>query len=127
MKKSLLLVPVLALAACGNSIDIDVTQHDARFAEWKCEKIESNEQHLVYKCPSDLEWIKSVKEKEPDALFQTGGALNWDEINADTEHTYVEVVPSEPKTYCEENFHYRTMVKPFNLETREYFAVTGCK
>ncbi|MBQ7409103.1 MAG: hypothetical protein IJV03_00905 [Alphaproteobacteria bacterium] len=124
MKKSLLLVPVLALAACGNSIDIDVAQHDARFAEWKCERIVSDEQHLVYKCPSDLEWIVNVKKQEPNALFQSGSNLNWDEINADTEHTYVEVVPSEPETDCKENFHYRTMVKPIS---KEFYAVIGCK
>lgn len=125
MKKSLLLVSVLALAACGNSID--VAKHDARFAEWKCERIASDEQHLVYKCPSDLEWIVNVKKQEPNALFQNGSNLNWDEINADTEHTYVEVVPSEPGTDCKENFHYRTMVvKPIVPESGKFFAVIGC-
>jgi hypothetical protein len=120
MKKSLLLVSVLALAACGNSID--VAQHDADFTG--CERIASDEQHLVYKCPSDMEWIVNVKKQEPNALFQYGSNLNLDEINADTEHTYVEVVPSKPGTDCKENFHYRTMVKPIS---KEPYAVIGCK
>ena len=124
MKKIIALTSVLALAACGISSE-QIAQHDADFAG--CERVDTTKTHLVYKCPSNLEWIVNVKKSEPTALFQTGGGLIWDDVNADTEHTYVEVVPSKPGTDCKEDFHYRTMVKPFNRETREPFAVVGCK
>jgi hypothetical protein len=123
MKKSSLLISVLALAACGNSID--VAQHDARFAEWKCERIASDEQHLVYKCPSDMEWIVNVKKQEPNALFKTFGddeALIR-ETAKDTSVTLVEVVLGD-SAGCKEDFHYRTMVKPISEEP---YAVVGCK
>ena len=120
MKKILVMTSVLALAACGNS----VKQHDAAFAG--CERVDTTKEHLVYKCPSSQEWIAEVKKQTPNALFKTGGNLVWDEVNADTENTYVEVVLGEAEG-CKENFHYRTMVKPFNAETREFYAVIGCK
>lgn len=124
MKKIIALTSVLALAACGISSE-QIAQHDADFAG--CERVDTTNIHLVYKCPSTMEWVAKVKDQEPNALFQQGGNLNWDEVNADTGYTYVEVVPSKPGTDCKENFHYRTMVKPFNRETREFFAVLGCK
>ena len=123
MKKILTLTSVLALAACGQSLD--VTQHDADFAG--CERVDTTKTHLVYKCPSDMEWIKEVKKQEPNALFFEGGALVWDDVNADKDHTYVEVVLDTKSEACKENFHYRTMVKPFNTDTKEFFAVQGCK
>ena len=30
-----------------------------------CEKIASTSTHIVYKCPSSLEWIKDVKAQQP--------------------------------------------------------------
>ena len=121
MKKILLLTSVLALVACGNSID--TAEMDSYFAG--CERVDTTKAHLVYKCPSSQEWIAEVKKQEPNALFQSGGNLNWDEVNADTEHTYVEVVSSKAGAECKEAFHYRTMVKPVNDE--EWYAVIGCK
>ncbi len=122
MKKTSLLISVLALAACGNSID--VAKHDARFAEWKCERIASNEQHLVYKCPSDLEWIVNLKNQEPNAPFRMFGddeALIR-ETAKDTSVTLVEVVLGD-SAGCKEDFHYRTMVKPIS---EELYTVVGC-
>ena len=123
MKKVLALTSVLALAACGQSLD--VTQHDADFAG--CERVDTTNMHLVYKCPADMERFAEVKKQEPTAMFQMGGGLNWDEVNADTANVYVEVVSSKAGTDCQEDFHYRTMVKPFNTETKDMFAVISCK
>ena len=119
MKKFLILT-AFALAACGQSMD--VAQHDKDFSG--CERIETNRMHLVYKCPSDNERFAGIKNEEPNVLFISGGNLIWDDVNADTDHIYVEVVPTSDG--CDADYHYRVMVKPFNTETREYFAVTVC-
>ena len=125
MKKVLTLASVLALAACGSSID--TVEMDAHFAG--CERVDTTKTHLVYKCPSSQEWIAEVKKQEPNALFQSGGSLIWDDVNADKENTYVEVVFGRfgKIDECAEDFHFRTMVKPFNTETRDLFAVVSCK
>lgn len=122
MKKILALTSVLALAACSNSID--TAAMDAHFAG--CERVDTTKTHLVYKCPSSQEWIASVKAQEPDAMFKEGGNLVWDDVNADTENTYVEVVAAKEGA-CAEDFHFRVMVKPVNTETKEMYAVVTCK
>ena len=126
MKKILALTSVLALAACGNSFD--PAEMDAHFVG--CERIDTTAEHLVYKCPSSQEWIVELKKQEPTALFQEGGNLVWDDVNADTENTYVEVVFGEfgKIDECAEDYHFRTMVKPFDKENAEaLYAVVSCK
>lgn len=113
MKKVLALTSVLALAACGN----DVAKYDAMFAG--CERADTTKLHLVYKCPADMERFASVKTQAADAMFQEGGALVWDEVNADTANVYVEVVLGADNE-C------RVMVKPQNGEEM-YAVVTPCE
>lgn len=120
MKKVLVLTSVLALAACGQN----VKQHDADFAG--CERVDTTKTHLVYKCPADMERFAEIKKMTPNAMFQEAGALVWTDVNADTANTYVEVVFGKEEA-CEENFHYRTMVKPVNTEAEEMYAVVSCK
>lgn len=120
MKKVLALTSVLALAACGQSLD--VAQHDADFTG--CERIDTTKTHLVYKCPANMERFAEVKKQEATVMFKEGGALVWDEVNADKENIYVEVVAGNDAG-CMEGFHYRTMVKPQNGE--EMYAVVSCK
>ena len=126
MKKILALTSVLALAACG----IDTAKHDADFAG--CERVDTTKTHLVYKCPADMERFAEIKKQTPTALFQEGGNLNLDEVNADKDNMYVEVVFGEfgKIDECVENFHYRTMVKPVNADAKEnkdWYAVVSCK
>ena len=122
MKKILALTSVLALAACGNSIN--TAEIDAHFAG--CEKIDATESHLVYKCPSDQEWIAGVKAQEPNAKFLTWGDNESliKEVAQDAQFTLVEVVLGD-KEGCQENYHFRTMVKPISEE--EMWAVISCK
>jgi len=122
MKKIFVLGSVLALAACGFSKE-DIAMHDADFVG--CERIDTSKLHLVYKCPSNMEWIQAVKQQEPTAQFRTGRGFDWDAVNADVEHTLVEVASGSEGGYCKENFHYRTIVKPINTE--EMYAVVSCK
>ena len=121
MKKVLTLTAVLVLAACGFSQN-QVAQHDARFAG--CERVETTWLHLVYKCPSDMEWIQEAKKQEPNAMFKQGSILVRNNVNADIEHTYVEVVPGRFRQ-CKD-FHYRVMIRPFDAKSKEYFAFAGC-
>ena len=119
MKKILALTSVLALAACGQDV---AKQHDADFAG--CERIDTNKTHLVYKCPADMERFAEVKKQAATVMFKEGGALVWEEVNADTANVYVEVVLGEAEN-CADNFHYRTMVKP--AVDDEMYAVISCK
>ena len=121
MKKFFVLGSVLALAACG----MDVAKHDADFVG--CERVDTTKTHLVYKCPSNMERFAEIKTQTPNAMFQEGGNLVWDEVNADKENTYVEVVLGVAEN-CQENFHYRTMVKSMNKDNaEEMYAVISCK
>lgn len=120
MKKSLFILPLVsvALVACGKE---EEKQPDM-FAT--CEQIEVTDEHLVYKCPSTLEWIAAVKAVEPNGVFKTGGNLNLAELFADTENTYVEVALNDAGK-CAEDFTVRTMI----AEPKEdaMWAVIGCK
>ena len=123
MKKILALTSVLALAACGQ----DVAKHDADFAG--CERVDTTKTHLVYKCPSNMDRFVEIKKQTPTAKFAEGGNLVWDNVNADTENVYVEVVFGEfgKMDGCQEDFHYRTMVKPATEEAEAWYAVATCK
>lgn len=124
MKKILVLTSVLALAACCFTPE-EITQHDEEFAQWNCERVDRKKFQLIYKCPSNLDWIVTAKQQEPNRQFYHGKSLNWDEINSDTEHTYVAVVNFGDT--CQGLFHYRVMVKPFDGATKEPYAVISCK
>jgi len=127
MKKLLTLTSVLALAACGISQE-QIAQQDADFVG--CERVDTTKTHLVYKCPSNMDRFAGIKKQTPTALFFEGGSLVWDDVNADKENTYVEVVFGKygKMDECVENFHYRTMVKPVNTENaEEMYAVVSCK
>ena len=119
MKKVVALTSVLVLAACGN----DVAKHDADFAG--CERIETTEFHLVYKCPADQEWVQQVKQMQPNGKFKAGGYLNLEELYADTANVYVEVALNN-KDVCKEDFTVRTMIaKP--VQGGGDWAFIGCK
>lgn len=119
MKKILCLTSVLALAACGQ----DYSKYDSIFDG--CERIETTEFHLVYKCPADQKWAQEVKQLKPTGKFRAGGHLNLEELYADTAHVYAEVSFND-KNFCKEDFTIRTMVaKP--VKGGENWAVIGCR
>lgn len=117
MKKLVLTLPVLALAACGQNYD----KYDSIFDG--CERIETTDVHLVYKCPATQEWAMNIKNTEPNGMFITGGDLQLAELYADTDHVYAEVAFNDNS--CREGFTIRTMV----AEPREdaNWAVIGCR
>ncbi len=118
MKKLLLVLPVVALAACSEGY----SKYDSMFGG--CERIETSEIHLVYKCPADQEWAQEVKKLQPNGMFMTGGNLNLSEMYADKAHVYAEVVFNDPGM-CKEDFTIRTMIAEPNSDTS--WAFIGCK
>lgn len=122
MKKILALTSVLALAACGVS-EKEIAKHDADLAG--CERIATSAEHLVYKCPADMEKFAEVKKQEANAKFLTWGEDESliKEAAQDAQFTLVEVVLGKSEG-CKENFHYRTMVKPIS---EEMWAVVSCE
>ena len=123
MKKLFIITPVLAMCACNAVADIDM--HDKDF--YGCERIVTNETHLVYKCPSLMERIVQVKNQEPDSMFLTWGdeedEILIKETAKDENFTLVEVVLNDPDK-CTDNFHYRTMIKPIG---ENLWSVISCK
>ena len=120
MKKLFLtLAAVVAVTACGKS---NAAEYEEIFVG--CEQIEATGEHVVYKCPADIEWIVNVKTQEPNGKFFTGGALNLADLYADTEHAYVEVSLNDPNV-CEEDFTIRTMVAEPKDDAN--WAFIGCK
>ena len=114
----LLSVGTLALVACGQSYE----KYDSMFSG--CERIETSEVHLVYKCPADQPWVADVKAVEPNGMFKTGGELNLADLYADTANVYVEVSLND-KGLCKEDFTLRTMVAEPVADAN--WAVIGCK
>lgn len=116
MKKLLLILPVVALTACSENYN----KYDSIFEG--CERIETTEFHLVYKCPADQEWAQQVKQQQPNGKFRTGGYLNLEELYADTEHVYAEVSFDDPED-CED-FIVRTMIAE---PGEDFWAFVGCR
>ncbi|MBR3511041.1 MAG: hypothetical protein IKN73_03190 [Alphaproteobacteria bacterium] len=123
MKKLFLILPVFALAACGQ----DYSKYDSIFGG--CERIETTDFHLVYKCPAGQEWAQKVKQLKPNGKFRAGGHLNLSELYADKEHVYTEVSFDDPGT-CKEDFTIRTMIaEPVDGDAGKdiNWAFIGCR
>ena len=118
MKKLSFILPVMVLMASGSGYK----EYDSVFVG--CERIETTEKHLVYKCPADQEWAVAVKALEPNGMFKTGGDLNLSELYADKDYVYAEVVFNDPGM-CKEDFTIRTMIAEPNSD--KYWAFIGCK
>ena len=119
MKKLFLILPVVALAACSE----DYSKYDSIFGG--CERIETTEFHLVYKCPADQEWAQTVKLLQPNGKFRAGGYLNLEELYADKDHIYAEVSFNDPGV-CKEDFTIRTMIAE-PVEGGDNWAFIGCR
>lgn len=116
---TLLSVGALALVACGQ----DYSKYDAILPG--CERIETTNYHLVYKCPADQEWAQQVKQLQPNGKFGAGGQFNLSELYADTEHVYAEVSFNDKNT-CKEGFSIRTMIAE-PVEGGDNWAFVGCR
>lgn len=123
MKKLLLILPVIALVGCNSDIkDIEKTMTD-------CEKIASTSTHIVYKCPSSLEWIKDVKAQQPTGKWVDTSGIDetkLSEMAKDAEYTYVEIAFDQPgwDKLCKENYTIRTMLKE---PSSDGWAFIGCR
>ena len=114
-------MPIITLAACAD--ENKYQEYDSIFGG--CERIETTEFHLVYKCPANQEWAQNVKKLQPNGKFRAGGHLNLDELYADTEHVYAEVSFND-SGWCKEDFTIRTMIaKP--VKGGDNWAFIGCK
>lgn len=114
MKKLFFILPIIMLTACAQ----DYSKYDSIFEG--CERIETTEFHLVYKCPVD----EITKQMEPNGQFASGGELNLEELYADTEHSYIEVSLNDPNYCHDQDFTIRTMVAQPVAD--ENWAVIGC-
>lgn len=114
MKKLFFILPIIMLTACAQ----DYSKYDSIFEG--CERIETTELHLVYKCPVD----EVTKTFPPNGQFMSGGNLNLAELYADTEHSYVEVALNDTCCCEGKDFTIRTMIaKPAEDEN---WANIGC-
>ncbi len=115
MKKIFCILSIIPLTACGQ----DYEKYDSMF--WGCERIETTDFHLVYKCPVD----EITKQMPPNGKFVSGGYLNLEELYQDTEHSYVEVSLNDVGFCAGKDFTIRTMVaRP--VEGGDNWAVIGC-
>ena len=117
MKKLLLILPVVALAACGSEQKTLVSG---------CEKILSNEvAGDVYKCPMS-EDLAAIQALEANAMFKTTDGLDVAAIAADTENVYINVF-AEDKCPAEGQVWYRVMVKNPTFDGKAMYAVELCR
>ena len=128
MKKVIALTSILALAACSSGISQEeIAKHDADFAQWNCERIATSNRHLVYKCPTSKH-LSNIRKEQPNGDLSTyDGQENLIvETSKDESVTMIEVVLGDSGN-CKENFHYRTVIRPIDYQTKEPYAFFGCR
>ena len=120
MKKILSLILVVVLSACGFS-QKEIAMHDDDFKG--CQRIATHARHLVYKCPSGMEWVWETARQHTDTMFKTLKEIDLDTAIVDKEHVLVVVVFGKSK-FCSEKFHYRTIK---SVNGKAVYTVIGCK
>ncbi len=118
MKKLLLILPVMALTACG---------HEANTYVDGCERIaERNLGGNIYKCPM-TEDLVAIKAMEADSMFGSHKGLDVIAAAADTENAYVNVFGGKCETKGQVS--YRVIVTtPKALDNgKTYYAVEVCR
>ena len=122
MKKLLLILPVLALAACSSEQPKTLVSG--------CEKIAANETvGEVYKCPMSEE-LAAVQALEANSMFVSFEGLDAAAIAADAENVYVNVAGAceiEVEGQVTEGRAYRVMVKEPKIDGKAMHAVEVCK
>ena len=115
MKKLILVLPVIALAACNQQ----------KTLVSGCEKITSDrEGGDVFKCPMSEE-LAAIQAMEANAMFGgTGDTVDFAAITADAENVYVNVYGT---CEAEGQVAYRVMVKNPTLDGQAMYAVEVCK
>ena len=104
MNKMLLTVSVLGLLAGCATVD-DNFSDNRSFGQ--CVEVARNKKHIVYECPTDLEWVKTALAQKPDSKFKSLSGM--DNIIVKSNKTFVEVDKESGK--CPNNHYYRVMVK----------------
>ena len=115
MKKLLLILPVVALAACNQQPKTLISG---------CENVGSDEFSTTYKCPVSEELV-AIQGAEANAMFKSGN-IDLNAAAADAEHIYVNV-SAEDKCPAEGQVAYRVMVKNPVLDGKAMYAVVICK
>lgn len=119
MKKIFGLVAVLALVAgCNSNTSDTVTVLDAT-----CEKVTTfTEGDMVVKCPI-TEQLQALQTQEANSMFVQGGDLKLNELAADAEHIYVNVIPAGSYEWAPKT-EYRVMVKEPVFEEGKMWTVS---
>jgi len=117
MKKLLLILPVLALAACNQEPQTLVSG---------CEQIGADEYGAIYKCPITEELVAIQESKAADTMFRSDCGVNIDEIAKDAEHIYVNL-DKDGECLGEGSVMYRVMVKNPVVDGNTMYTVTTCK
>lgn len=115
MKKLLLVLPVVALAACSQE----------KTLVSGCEKVTADrEGGDVYKCPMSEE-LAAVQAMEANAMFGgSGDTFDIVAAGADAENVYVNVFGT---CEAEGQVAYRVMVKNPTIDGKAMFAVEVCR
>ena len=116
MKKLLLILPVMALAACNQEPQTLVSG---------CEKLTTDrEGGDIYKCPMTEE-LAAIQAMEADVMFGgSGDTFDTKVIVADTENVYVNVFGD---CETEGQVAYRVAVKNPKIDGKTMWAVEVCK
>ena len=104
MNKIFLIVSVLGLLAGCATVDDNFS--DTR-SFGQCAEVIKNKKHIVYECPTDLEWVKTALAQTPDSKFKSLSGM--DDIVVKSNKTFVEVNKESGK--CPNNHYYRVMIK----------------
>ena len=116
------LFPLMSIAE-----PVDIATYDVLPVFEGCTVLETNSDHAIYQCPSDIQWIIDMKQNEPNGMFQSNFDSDENVFNLvlnDTEHEYVEVAFADAEM-CDAN---QTAVRiKIAQPSDELWAFVGCK
>ena len=140
MKKYIIpaIIALLPLVSFAEEAEAPVTpQYNTELFD-TCTPLEENDTHVIYQCPTDIDWIVELKQNEPNAMFQEAPNREeaWTLVMFDTEQNYVEVSFADINNgMCEEG-QTPVRVKIKNSEMSDapeepleakFWAFVGCK
>lgn len=142
MKKLIIpvIIALLPLASFAEETEVPITpQYNTELFD-ACVSLEKNETHIIYQCPTDIDWVVELKQNEPNAMFQAGPSSDeiWNLVmkETDPDHDYVEVAFADiNRNICEDGetpvrikiTNPKITDEPVEPSEMEMWAFAGCK
>lgn len=116
------LFPLVSLAETA-----DVAKYDIPRIFDGCTVLETDNNHTIYQCPSDIQWVIDMKQNKPNGMFRYNFDSDENVFNMvlnDTEHDYIEVAFIDAEMCDADQTAVRVKIAQ---PSDEVWAFVGCK